>query len=189
MIGISDTSLIKGLQQHDEEVFKIVVENYKDMVYNVCLNFINIVEDAQEISQDVFVEVHKSIGSFRGDASLKTWIYRITITKSLEHERRAKRKKRFGFMYSIGSVAETEFESNCSNHPGVEPENRDRAELIFKEIKKLSENQQIAFNLYHIDGMSYKEIVEIMDISLPSVESLIFRAKQNLRKKLVHVYN
>lgn len=185
----SDAYLIKSLQQGDQYAFKTIVEQHKDMVYNVCLNFINNVEDAQEVSQDVFVAIHKNIGAYRGESSLKTWIYRIAISKSLEFDRKKNRKKRFGFMFSIGTVSETEFESNLVNHPSVETENKERAEAIFNEIKKLSDNQQIAFNLYHIEGMNYKEITEIMDLSLSSVESLIFRAKKNLRKRLAHIYN
>ena len=152
------------------------------MVFNVCLNFINIKEDAEELTQDVFVEFYKNIDSFRGEAKLKTWIYRIAISKCLEFERKAKRKKRFGFMFSIGSVSEKDFES--VNHPSIDDGSKEKAGKIFTEIKKLTENQQIAFNLYHIEGMNYKEITEIMDISLSSVESLIFRAKKKLKKKL-----
>lgn len=188
MTDIPESLLAKQLQNGDEDAFKFTVDKFKTMVYNVCLNFIHIAEDAEELTQDVFVEVYRSIKNFRSDASLKTWIYRIAISKCLEFNRKLKRKKRFGFMFSIGNVPEAEFESNMV-HPGVLFENQEKAEMMFSEIKKLSENQQIAFNLCHIEGMSYKEITEIMDVSLPSVESLIFRAKRNLRKKLTHIYN
>ena len=189
MIESPEQQLITRLIQKDEGAFKRLVTEYQNLVFNTSLNFLGIKEDAEEITQDVFVEVHKSIGSFKGGSTLKTWIYRITITKSLEFQRRAKRKKRFAFLVSIGGENQDALESSIIDHPGIDTEDKERADLIFKKIDQLPENQKIAFTLYNMDGLSYKEIAETMDISLSSVESLIFRSKKNLRKKLADYYN
>jgi len=61
-----------------------IIDEYQGLVFNTCLNFLNIKEDAEEVAQDVFVDVYKSLSAFRGDSTLKTWIYRICISKSLE---------------------------------------------------------------------------------------------------------
>ncbi len=158
------------------------------MVFNTSLNFLGIREDAEEITQDVFVEVFKSIPSFRGNSSLKTWVYRIAITKSLEYQRKAKRKKRFAFLVSISGENQDVLDSSIVDHPGIDTEDGERADLLFKSMEKLPENQRIAFTLHNLDGFSYKEIAETMDISLSSVESLIFRSKKKLRKILEQYY-
>ncbi|MFY0652849.1 MAG: RNA polymerase sigma factor [Cyclobacteriaceae bacterium] len=158
------------------------------MVFNTCLNFLAVREDAEEVTQDVFVEVFKSIKNFRADSTLKTWIYRIAITKCLELQRKAKRKKRFAFLVSIGDVEHSSQEPKTMDHPGISAENNEKMELLYKCIDGLSENQKVAFTLHNMDGLSYKEISDTLDVSLSSVESLIFRAKRNLRKQLSGYY-
>ncbi|MEQ6120522.1 RNA polymerase sigma factor [Reichenbachiella sp. MALMAid0571] len=188
MAEISEQALINGIAEGDEDAFKFLVHKYQNMVFNTSLGFLPIKEDAEEITQDVFVEVFKSINSFRQDATLKTWVYRITISKCLEFQRKAKRKKRFAFLVSIGNTSDTIIEPKVLDHPGVEAENQERTELLYKQIDQLPDNQKIALVLHNMDGMSYKDISNTMNISLSSVESLIFRAKKNLKKKLSHYY-
>ncbi len=188
MAEISEKVLIEGTANGDESAFKLLVHKYQNMVFNTSLGFLPIKEDAEEITQDIFVEVYKSINSFRQDASLKTWVYRITISKCLEFQRKAKRKKRFAFLVSIGNTSDTVLESKIIDHPGVEMEDEERTELLYKQIDQLPDNQKIALVLHNMDGMSYKEISDTMDVSLSSVESLIFRAKKNLKKKMLHYY-
>ena len=188
MAEISEKALISGIAEGDKEAFKFLVHKYQNMVFNTSLGFLPIKEDAEEITQDVFVEVYKSIKSFRQDATLKTWVYRITISKCLEFQRKAKRKKRFAFLVSIGNTSDTILEPKTMDHPGVGLEDEERTELLYKQIEKLPYNQKIALVLHNIDGISYKEISDTMGVSLSSVESLIFRAKKNLRKKMLHYY-
>jgi RNA polymerase sigma-70 factor (ECF subfamily) len=188
LIELPEQQLITRLIQRDEGAFKLLVTEYQNLVFNTSLNFLGIKEDAEEITQDVFVEIHRSIGSFKGGSTFKTWIYRITITKSLEFQRRAKRKKRFAFLVSIGGENQDTLEASIIDHPGVDKEDKERVELLYKKIEQLPENQKIAFTLYNIDGLSYKEIAETMDVSVSSVESLIFRSKKNLRKQLADYY-
>ena len=188
MAEISEKALIKRIAGGDEDAFKFLVHKYQQMVFNTSLGFLPLKEDAEEITQDVFVEVYKSINTFRQDATLKTWVYRITISKCLEFQRKAKRKKRFAFLVSIGNTSDMVLEPKIIDHPGVEAENEERTELLYKQIDQLPDNQKIALVLHNMDGMSYKEVSNTMGISLSSVESLIFRAKKNLKKKLSHYY-
>src|SRR4051812_16365156 len=88
------------LKQQDAAAFKQLVEDYGTMVFNTAIGLLQHRQDAEDVSQEVFEEVFQSIQQFKGDAKLSTWIYRITITKSLEMIRSRNRKKRFGFMQS-----------------------------------------------------------------------------------------
>ncbi len=187
---MQEEQLVNELLEKSEDAFRFLVDSFKDKVFNTCLSFVQNRHDAEDLTQDVFIEVHKSIEKFRRESSLSTWIYKIAINKSLEHRRKQKRKKRFGYLIELtgfGKSAEAD-ESVTFDHPGIELENKERGKILFEAINELSENQRAAFILCEIEGLSYKEIASILDSSLSSVESLIFRAKQNLKKKLYDLY-
>jgi len=161
-----------------------IYNQYKVLVYNVALHYLQNVEDAEEITQDVFVQVHNSLDSFNKKSSLKTWIYRITINKSLDFIKHKNSAKRF---FIFGKKSENKSELNnisTFEHPGIALENKENAAILFKVINELTENQKTAFILSKLDGLSNPEISEIMNVSISSVESLVFRAKSTLREKL-----
>lgn len=159
------------------------------MVYNTAIGIVQSAEDAEDVAQEVFVQVYQSIHSFKGESKLSTWLYRITITKSLDHERKKKRKKRSGILRSLfGGDAEEPMEIPDFHHPGVEFDNKERAAILFRAIAKLPENQRIAFTLNKIEGLSYQEISEVMENTVSSVESLLHRAKNNLKTHLEAYY-
>ena len=134
--------------------------------------------------------MHHSVAQFKGDSKLSTWLYRITVTKSLDFLRSKKRKKRFAFVQSLfGSDSNEPLVEQASFvHPGVQLENKERAVILFKAIDKLPENQKTAFTLNKVEGLSYQEVAEVMEVSLSSVESLMFRAKNNLQDHLKDYY-
>ena len=98
---MTEWELIELLKQKDESAFKTIVETWQNMVYNTALGIVQFPEDAEDIAQEVFVRVYESINSFKGESKFSTWIYRITVTRSLDHLRRKKRKKRFAFVESL----------------------------------------------------------------------------------------
>ena len=187
---MSEKGFILKLQQGDYGSYNKLINTYEKKVFGTCISFVPNKEDAEDIAQEVFVEVYKSIKKFRENSSLSTWIYKITTNKCLEFIRKKNTKKRFAFLQSISgndipldrSNYFTEF-----NHPGIVLENKEKSETLFKAINKLPENQRIIFTLSKIEGLSYKEIVEITEKSLPSVESILFRAKKNLQD-ILHIY-
>lgn len=187
---MTEPLLILQLQQGNERAFGYLVENFQDRVYNTCLGVLRNAEDAEDIAQEVFVEVHRSVQHFKAESKLSTWIYRICVTKSLDHLRGKKRKKRFAFVKSIFGDNDNEprFEIPDFVHPGVQLENKERAAYLFKAIEELPENQKIAFTLNKIECLSYQEISEVTEMSVSAVESLLFRAKQNLKKILADYY-
>ena len=182
-------NLITRIKKNDPQAFGDLVESFKDRVYNTCLGMVHHDDDAMDLSQEVFLEVYKSLDGFRGEAKLSTWIYRIAVTKSLEHLRKAKRKKRFAFLSSL-TGSESESVSTAQNwvHPGVQLENKERAGILFQSIEKLPDNQRIAFTMHKVEGLSYQEVSEIMKVSVSSIESLMFRARKNLKKYLHEYY-
>lgn len=170
--------------------FKSIVETHQEKVRNTCFRFVNHPDDADDIAQDVFIQVYESLSHFRNDAELSTWIYRIAVNKSLDFIRRKKRKKRFGRLVSVFSSEETteEIVLPVPGNPHTDLEDKERKQILDRAIGNLPENQQTAITLSKYEGFSNSEIAEIMELSLSAVEGLIHRAKKNLHKKLYHVY-
>jgi len=164
--------------------FQLLYNQYSALVYTTALHYVQNSEDAEEITQDVFVQVHQSIDQFKNNASITTRIYRIAINKSLDFIKHKKSKKRF-FIFGTKTDSKQALENATTfEHPGVLMEQQENAKILFKVIEELTENQRTAFILSKIDGLSNPEIAQIMDTSISSVESLVFRAKSNLKEQL-----
>ena len=171
-------------QSHFEKLY----HEYKTLVFNVALNYLQNVEDAEEITQDVFVKVYHSLESFNQKSSYKTWIYRITINQCLDYIKQKNSQKRF-FIFGKKSQNEQEYLNKATfEHPGILMENKEEAAILFEVINTLTENQKTAFLLSKLDGLSNQEISEIMQLSISSVESLVFRAKATLQEKLAEKF-
>lgn len=188
---MEDKQFLTDLKEQKQSAYSRLLDEYQGKVFNTCLSFVPNTEDAEDIAQEVFVEVYNSIKKFKGDSKLSTWIYRISVNKSLEFIRKKSTKKRFGFMQSITGgdipVDKTSYFTEF-NHPGIQLENKEKSELLFNAINKLPEAQKVVFTLHKVDGMSYKEVSEVTEKSVSSIESLLFRAKKNLQKILTEYY-
>lgn len=169
--------------------FEKLYHEYKKLVYNVALHYLQNTEDAEEVTQDVFVKVYHSLANFNRQSSYKTWIYRIAINQCLDFIKQKNSQKRF---YIFGKKSQNEQEYlNTANfeHPGILMEKQEDAKMLFEVINTLTENQKTAFLLSKLDGLSNPEIAEIMQLSIASVESLIFRGKAALKEKLGEKFN
>jgi len=175
----------------DKSAFGQLYALFKDKVYNTSISYLQQENDAEEVTQDVFVEVYHNAGSYKGGASVSTWIYKITVNKCLDRIRYNNRQKRFSFITSIFNkdTGSLQHDKPHFEHPGVGAENRERAAMLFNAIRQLPENQQSAFILKQVEGLSQREISQIMDMGEKAVESLLQRAKANLRKILSDYYN
>lgn len=174
---------IAELKSNSADTFKILVETSRDMVYNVCLNYLQNREEAEDTMQEIYVTIYKTIKDFKEESSLKTYIYRITINKCLDTIRKKKAKRRFAIFSAYDEEHHTDF-----NHPGIIRENKERAEILYRFLNKLPSSQKTALLLFETEAMTYKEISAIMETTTGAVESLIFRAKENLRKMLTKYY-
>ncbi|RYY88222.1 MAG: RNA polymerase sigma factor [Chitinophagaceae bacterium] len=181
---MTETDLIDGLRKREEPAFRQLVEQYQDRIYNTVLGLVQRAEDAEDLAQEVFIRVWQGIESFKGEAQLGTWLYRIAVTQSLDFLRKQQRQKRGGGLLSLFSRHEDEPEAPDFHHPGVAAEQKESSALLLKAIRALPENQQAAFVLQKLEGLRQDEIAAILNTSVSSVESLLHRAKQNLRKGL-----
>jgi RNA polymerase sigma factor (sigma-70 family) len=178
---VTELELIQRLKSGDGMAFRELVESRQSLVFNTVLGFLQNREDAEDVTQ--------AIQQFKGESALSTWVYRVAVTTALEFLRRKKRKKRFGFLSPIfGEDNQPTLDLPDFEHPGVVLDNREKAGMLFKAIQQLPENQRIAFLLNKLEGLSYHEVSEIMQTSLSAVESLLHRAKSNLKEILKKQY-
>jgi RNA polymerase sigma-70 factor (ECF subfamily) len=183
--------LIGKIRNGDAGAFEELFNLYKDRVFNTALGYLQNREDAEETTQDVFVEIYRSIDKFKGKSQIGTWIYRIAVNKSLDRIRHRNRKRRFAFITSLfdSKTGELVHHPVEFNHPGVEAESKEKARYLFDAVNKLPEHQKSVFVLLEIEGLSYSEVGKIIDKSAKAVESLLRRAKENLKAILSDIYD
>lgn len=180
---------INKLKQGNEAEYKLLVETYQARVFNTVIGMVQSYEVAEDVAQEVFIEVFRSIEKFNEQSSLSTWIYRIAVNKSLDQLRHQKRQKRFAFISSLINDQGGMREIPHFDHPGIAAEKKEDARFLFEAVESLPDNQKTAFVLSQVEGLPQKEIAEIMDVSVKAVESLIQRAKAALRLKLEKIYD
>jgi RNA polymerase sigma factor (sigma-70 family) len=185
---MTEQELIAGVIAQDKNAVRDLVNAYQRNVIKTAFYFVENMEDAEDLSQEVFIEIMRSMSRYRQLASLKTWIYRITVNKSLDYLRKRKRKEighRLGSFFSPRKDGDEMYmiEPSVTDNSLHEKETR---MILETAVNSLAENQKVAFILNKYDDLPYKSIAEIMNVSVSSVESLIHRAKMNLQKKLVH---
>jgi RNA polymerase sigma-70 factor, ECF subfamily len=164
---------------------------YRLKVFNTAISMVQEHGAAEDIAQEVFVTVFKSILSFNEKSSMSTWIYRITVNKCLDHLRAKNRQKRqrvMGMLFYKDSGQPVHDKPNF-DHPGIQLERKEKARYLFAAIETLPDNQKTVFVLSQVEELPQKDIAEIMNLSIKAVESLLQRAKANLRKKLEHIYD
>jgi len=185
---LKDEELIKKVVQNDEEAFYELFKRYENKIFNLVYRYIGTYHEAEELTQDVFLKVYNSVHKFRGESKLFTWLYRIAINTCKNYKR-----KKQPTVVSIDSPVSTRYSRKNSTElfapRSSEPENilaeKQKKVIIQQALDSLAPNQKTAFILSKYEGYSYAEIAEIMKISVSAVESLLFRTKQELKKKLL----
>jgi RNA polymerase sigma-70 factor (ECF subfamily) len=184
-----DIELLRASARGDHESFRRLVERHRVRVQRICLGFVKNPEEAEDLTQDVFFQIYRSSGGFRGDSAVSTWIYRIAVNHSLNRLRKRRRQAWFQFFSeSDASAHRLEDVPSRSDSPEVLAQKQERIAMLQKALGRLPESQRVAFTLHKVRGMSYEEVARIMDASLSAVESRIHRAKLNLQKYLVDLF-
>ena len=163
--------MIKAILEGDQKAFKLLVDTYQLMVVNTCHAFVHDRNEAEDIAQDVFIQVFESLGKFRFESKLSTWF--------INH---CKSPRGRAIKVDIESWKQQEVAQSVEMPQQQLLEEQEQLELLHRAIDRLPENQRTALILNKYEELSYKEIAEVMGVTLSSVESLLFRAKNNLEK-------
>jgi RNA polymerase sigma-70 factor (ECF subfamily) len=169
--------------------FRVLVEKYQHQVFNTCFHFLRNREDAEDVAQEVFVEIYRSLDRYRGDAALSTWIYRIAMNRCMDHLRMKSRKKRnFMLFRQWGNDELEKLNHPTHEHPHYLLEADEREQIMMNAIQQLPERQRIAFTLSKMEGLKQEEVASIMNCTISSVESLLVRAKKTLKEQLMSYF-
>ena len=182
-----DKTLLENISRGDESALEELVSGFQSRIINLLYRYTRRSrQDAEELAQDVFVKVWNSAGSFRGGSAVSTWIYRIAINLAINHTKKKKLPvfSTDGYMASQAGGIRREF---AVQEPSQQETliNKDRKEIIEHSMEKLPPSQKTALILSRYEGRSYSEISGIMKVSIPAVESLLFKAKRKLRTVLL----
>jgi len=187
---MDDKALVSEIIKGNQKAFRALYDKYAQMVFTTAIGFVKDTGFAQDIMQEVFVDVLSSIKKFKGESKLSTWLYRIAINKSLNYLRDNRnyltliKSSTSNDSYSVLTESRTEEQAS----PLKKIEHEEMAKVLHSAINNLPEKQRIAFVLCKYNDMSYTEIAETMQLSVSSVESLLFRARKGLQKSLVKFY-
>ena len=177
MIGEkTDRDLLVRAAAGDQAAFAILVRRHQSRVLNLAYRFSRDRQDAEDLAQEVFFKVWRHARSFRGQAAFSTWLYRLAVNTCLNFRQRKKtRPDPLTLTKDIESTAETAAD-------GLEA--RQRENLLDQAMAALPPRQKMALILAGFEGKSYEEIASVMEVSVPAVESMLFRARRNLAASL-----
>ena len=185
-VSAEEKALIERCKRGDLAAFNDLVRKYEKQVYNFAYRLTGNYDDANDVAQDAFLRVFNAIGSFRGDASFSTWLFRITTNVFLDERKRAKAHPQASLdeYLELGESSVARQIEDPSPTPEVVLEESERAQILSKAISDLPEYQRAMVTLYHSQQKSYEEIAEIMDLPIGTVKSRLNRARLALKEKL-----
>lgn len=175
-----DFTLTGDARTGDYAAFEELVRRYRNDVFGLAYHYVRNREDAWDISQEVFIKAHRAIGSFRGDASFKTWILRITANRCKDFFKKRKLKT----VSLDDSMPESRFES-IGARPDESMALSELGQRITQALDTLSDKHKTAFVLRELEGLSYENMAEVMKCSLGTVMSRLHHARKKLQQTLL----
>lgn len=171
--------LIAGFKRGDKSAFETIILEYQDRIYSLCLYMLGNKHDAEDAAQDTFIKAHQGLNNFRPEAALYTWLYRIAMNTCIDHKRRP-------FFESIFRRSDTgeEMVINLPSElpsPEKEYESRQIQVALQKALGKLSPILRAVIVLKEIEGLSYEEMANTLDVSIGTIKSRISRARDELK--------
>ena len=181
-----EDALVTALSQGEEQAYEILIQRYQQPVYNLVCRLLNDPTDASDIVQEVFLKVFRNIAKFRGNSSLKTWIYRIAVNEAYNHRRWFSRHLRREVALAPDTDAPTYADSlaDPSRTPFDLAADRETRALVESALEILNPKFRAAVVLRDIEDLSYEEIASVLEVSLGTVKSRILRGREALRKVL-----
>jgi len=185
----TDTQLIDEFKAGDQDSFELLINRYAEKAYNLASRLTRNQEDAEEVLQDVFVTVYRKIHGFEGKSSFSSWLYRVTVNAGLMKIRKRKQDRSVP-MEDVLPQIENSLVMRSKEHQDADnvTYRRELLRALEEAVKTLPEDYRPVFILRDIDGLTSREVSQILDLSIPAVKSRLHRSRLMLRKKLSQYY-
>ncbi len=187
----SDRDLVKLFRKGSIDSFNEIVSRYEAKVFNLAMSFTRNIEDAEEVLQDVFVTVFRKIDGFQGKSAFSSWLYRITVNAAFMKLRKRKQNQDVPMEEITPAMEKNWLErgDHLSTSGDRHAMNNELRETVFGAINRLPDEYRIVFMLRDVDGLTNKEVGEILGLSIPAVKSRLHRSRLMLRRKLQRYYD
>jgi RNA polymerase sigma-70 factor, ECF subfamily len=182
-IDMQDTDLMLRVQKGDEAAFNAIVGKYQRPILDLCSRYVGNTADGEEVAMDVFYQLYRTRLDYRPEAKLSTYLYRIAVNRSLNRIRDRKRRRLVSFEW-VRRDRPYEPGAPDGERPDAQLESRERETLVRRAVDELPAKQKTALLLRRYEELSYEEIASAMGTTVSAVESLLFRARETLKKKL-----
>ncbi|TYO99216.1 RNA polymerase sigma-70 factor (ECF subfamily) [Geothermobacter ehrlichii] len=186
MVDRDEEILLQRAREGDDESFARLVERHIQPLINLGWRMTGSRDLAEDLAQETFLRLHRSLGSFRGDSSLATWLYRTLSRLAIDHLRREKLKRRIFFFRGADDEGSDPVELAADPGPGPDEElqARESVRRLRQALQQLSPQQRAVFTLRHDEGLPLKEIATALGLSEGTVKAHLHRAVQTLRTSL-----
>ena len=181
-----DSRMVEAVIAGDANAFRGLVENYQGRIYNIIFGMIHNREDALELTQDSFIKAYKKIDTFRLGTKFYTWLCRIAVNTTIDFIRKQKHRQTISFEEGIGVQSDGDLHSaHTEGNPESIAMGNEKRELIIQAVDELPEDQKQVLILKEIDGLSYKEIANVLGIPHGTVMSRLYYARKKLQEILI----
>ena len=185
MTAAEEQQLLERIRAGDDSGFEQLVREHTGKVIGLAWRLLGSREEAEDLAQEAFLRLHRSLAGFRGDSRISTWLYRTTTRLAIDHLRRERIKRRLFFFCQDNDAPDpVELAGDPRPDPGRTFQSQEAMRLLRKSLGKLSPRQQVIFTLRHYEGLPLKEIAEHLDLETGTVKAHLHRAVTQLRQDL-----
>lgn len=187
LLALSDDELVTAVLQGRREGFKILYDRYLKRIFGLVYRMVG-PQDAEEVTQEAFLQAYRNLSKFRGEAQFYTWLYRVSSNTALQHLRR--RSRREGRQTSYDELSDNapgvlaEATSSTYHDPHRAAEDSEFQAQTQEVLASLPPNQKLVILLGPIRGLSYEEMARVLDVTVPVVKARLHRARENLRQRV-----
>jgi len=186
MVNLDEQALLARIRNGDESGFELLVKEHTGRVIGLAWRLVGNHEEAEDLAQEAFLRLHRSLPNFRGESRISTWLYRTTTRLAIDHLRRERIKRKLFFFRKDNDAPDpVELACDPGNNPARDFQSQQAMQTLRISLSKLSSRQQVIFTLRHYEGLALKEIAAHLGLQTGTVKAHLHRAVTQLRKDLV----
>lgn len=186
-----DLELVERCNAGDRVAFRILVEKHQTAVFNTVVGIVKDPDEADDLTQEIFVKVYRSLGRFMGESLFTVWLYRIAVNQSLDRLKSRKRRPSTVSMDDLSGTAELEWDAlfaDAAPNAAELYEETQLQEAIHRVLRTLAPDHRVVITLKDIEGLSQEEIAAILQCPLGTIKSRLTRAREALKERLRPFY-